>query len=145
LALAMLAAGLFFYLGRTRSTHTEPAQRPSPAVSAPAQNTAALRTALHLPDVEFSSAAGYSRVTVWLAGAVAHDCRALNNPNRIYCDLNGITLPRQLLRKPLGTDKRVRGVRLGQDRPGIARVVVDLPAMRPDHTITRLRNPDRLL
>ncbi len=145
LALAMVASGLLFYLGRTRSTHTEPAQHPSSAVRTPAQNTAALRTAPPVPDVEFSSAAGYSRVTVWLAGAAAHDCRALNNPNRIYCDLNGISLPRELLRKPLGRDKRVRGVRLGQHRPGIARVVVDLPAIPPAHTITRLRNPDRLL
>ena len=76
-------------------------------------------------------AADYTRVTFESAGAIQHNVFALENPDRLVLDLEGIDLTAALtgLTDKIGeADPYVKAVRVGRFKPGTVRLVFDLKA-----------------
>ncbi|MEW5967504.1 MAG: N-acetylmuramoyl-L-alanine amidase [Pseudomonadota bacterium] len=71
----------------------------------------------------------YTRITLEAAQPVAHTFFTLSNPERLVLDLEGVQPGAALdaLAKQLAADDRyVSGLRVGVNRPGVMRVVVEL-------------------
>src|ERR1700736_3679709 len=99
---------------------------------APAQGLAAGATATAgvISSVAVIQASQRSSVRVEGAGCLEVRASRMQNPERLVLDFSGARLAVQKSVIP-GVAAPVRGVRLGQFRPDVARVVVDLTAAAP--------------
>jgi type IV pilus assembly protein PilQ len=98
---------------------------------APAQELAgATATAGVISSVAVTQASQRSSVRVEGAGRLEVRASRMQNPERLVLDFSGARLAVQKSVIP-GVAAPVRGVRLGQFRPDVARVVVDLTAAAP--------------
>jgi len=71
----------------------------------------------------------YTRLTIESRGAIKHALLMVKNPDRLVLDLENIDLPAlqaELAGKLSPADPYVSGVRVGRNRPGVVRVVLDL-------------------
>ena len=93
--------------------------------------------ALHIPlagaativAVRLWPAKDYTRVTLELDEALRFDWQRVPDPERLVVDLEGIELDgaiRELVAKVQPNDPYIRQVRVGQFRPGVVRLVLDL-------------------
>jgi len=103
------------------------------AVPSPAQtqeSTGATATASVISSVAITQAS--QRAAVRVEGEGRLDARAskMSNPDRLVLDFSGTRLAVQRTVIP-GLSAPVRGVRLGQFRPDVARVVIDLTTATP--------------
>lgn len=74
-------------------------------------------------------AADYTRVTLESDVALNATYFAVEKPNRLVIDIEGLELSpqlRELVRKIRSDDPFIAGVRVGQNRPAVARLVLDL-------------------
>ena len=76
----------------------------------------------------------YSRVTIESDGALVAKQFFVTSPPRLAVDIEGIDLSpelRELVAKVKPDDPNIAGIRVGQNAPGVVRLVVDLkqPAM----------------
>jgi len=98
---------------------------------APAQELAgATATAGVISSVAVTQASQHSSVRVEGAGRLEVRASRMQNPERLVLDFSGARLVVQKSVIP-GVAAPVRGVRMGQFRPDVARVVVDLTAAAP--------------
>jgi N-acetylmuramoyl-L-alanine amidase len=95
--------------------------------------------------VDHWSTPGYTRITIRLDRERATQCERLPDPERLYCDFHGLTVPRDYEGEDFAGDPLVGGVRAGQYRPDVARVVFDLKAASARHAVAVLTNPPRLM
>ena len=73
----------------------------------------------------------YTRVTLESSVPIAHDLLQVKNPDRLVLDLQGVDLTtelQQLASKVSATDPYIAGMRMAINRPGVARIVLDLKA-----------------
>ena len=73
----------------------------------------------------------YTRVTLESSVAIAHDLLQIKTPDRLVIDLQGVDLTtelQQLASKVSATDPYIAGMRMAINRPGVARIVLDLKA-----------------
>lgn len=71
----------------------------------------------------------YTRVTLESDTALNATFFAVDKPNRLVIDIEGLELSpalRELVRKIRSDDPYIAGVRVGQNRPNVARLVLDL-------------------
>jgi N-acetylmuramoyl-L-alanine amidase len=74
-------------------------------------------------------AADYTRVTLELDTELKTDYFVLSNPNRLVLDIEGVDMNatlRELVSKVKPDDPYVAALRVGQNRPGVVRLVMDL-------------------
>ncbi len=95
--------------------------------------------------VEHWSSPGYTRITIHLDHQRQPDCGRLPDPERLYCDFDGLTFPADYAGEDFQGDPLVAGLRVGEYRSGVARVVFDLKAPAARHAIAVLDNPPRLI
>jgi len=100
----------------------QPASAPTtkPPVAAP---LAAKGTAIR--DVEIARVKDQTEVHVIGNGQLAYETLRLSNPSRLVLDFAGATV-RTATKSVPGSSDPVVGVRIGQYKPGVARVVIDL-------------------
>ena len=71
----------------------------------------------------------YSRVTIESDAALKATHRMVGSPPRLAVDIDGLDLNpalRELVAKVRGDDPNIAGIRVGQNAPGVVRLVVDL-------------------
>jgi N-acetylmuramoyl-L-alanine amidase len=87
----------------------------------------------------------YTRVVIDVADEISYDYHKLVNPDRIYFDLKEAKLTPELAGKvfPIKGEFLNR-VRVGQYRPDVVRVVLDLGKVK-SYTVFSLYNPDRIV
>ena len=71
----------------------------------------------------------YTRVTIESAAPIVHQLLAVKNPERLVLDLEGVDIGaelQQLAAKVSATDPYIKGIRVGLNRPGVMRLVLDL-------------------
>lgn len=77
----------------------------------------------------------YTRVTLESDTALNATFFAVDNPNRLVIDIDGLELSpqiKELVRKVRADDPYIAGVRVGQNRPKVVRLVIDLKqAIKP--------------
>jgi type IV pilus assembly protein PilQ len=103
------------------------------AVSAPAQTqepAGATATSAVISSVAITQAPQHSSVRVEGEGRLDVHATQMQNPDRLVLDFSGARLAVSKTIIP-GVSEPVRDVRLGQYRPNIARVVVDLSSVAP--------------
>ena len=86
-------------------------------------HAAAVRSARLWPAKE------YTRVTLESSEPIAHDLLQIKNPDRLVLDLRGVDLTtelQQLAAKVSASDPYIAGMRMAINRPGVARIVLDL-------------------
>ena len=88
-----------------------------------------------------------TRVAVETQGAYRFTSEAVDNPSRIYFDLDGLR-PRSAVRHGMQTisvgDRRIKQIRVAEVIPGTTRIVLDL--VGPSEVLSsQLVNPDRLI
>lgn len=80
-------------------------------------------------------AEAYTRVTLESDTALNATFFAVDNPNRLVIDIDGLELSahlKELVRKVRADDPYIAGVRVGQNRPKVVRLVIDLKqAIKP--------------
>ncbi len=114
LACLLLASSAFC----ASSASAQTGSPPPPAASAPPAATL-------IAQVEVSRAGQQTSVRVEGNGRLSYQASRLNDPERLVFDFSGVRLA--LTRTSIPSDlKPVRGVRLGQFKPDVARVVIDL-------------------
>jgi N-acetylmuramoyl-L-alanine amidase len=87
-----------------------------------------------------------TRIAIEVSGEFKYEWDRLSNPDRVFFDILEArqTVSKQRLHViPVG-DGLVRQIRLGQNKPRVVRVVIDLEG-RHDLTVFRLSNPNRLM
>lgn len=103
-----------------------------------------------LQGVRHYSDATHTRVVLDLDGPVTYEAGEAQDPARLFLDLQGVAVPAEIegatleegeQRIPLAGDS-ARRVRVGINRPGVARVVVDLDGVHR-YTLFTLDRPDR--
>lgn len=76
-------------------------------------------------------AADYTRITLEAAQPLSHTMTRLSNPERLVLDLDGVELDavfKSLPEKVQQNDPYIQQIRLGNFKPGVVRVVIDLKA-----------------
>jgi type IV pilus assembly protein PilQ len=102
----------------------------SPSFAQTQEPAGATATAAMISSVAVSQASQHSSVRVEGAGRSEVRTARMQNPERLVLDFSATRLAVQKSTIP-GVAAPVRGVRLGQFRPDVARVVVDLTAAAP--------------
>ena len=85
--------------------------------------------ALALQAVRLWPAKEYTRMTLESASQIGHQLLVVRNPDRLVLDLEGVDVNQelqQLAAKVSGADPYIQGIRIGLNRPGVTRLVVDL-------------------
>src|SRR5450755_2945949 len=102
----------------------------SPSFAQTQEPAGATATASVISSVAVTQASQRASVRVQGAGRLGVRASRMQNPERLVLDFSGTRLATQQSTVP-GVSAPVRGVRLGQFRPDVARVVVDLTAAAP--------------
>lgn len=101
----------------------------------------------HVEVIRFWSFGDVTRIVVETVGDYRFTSDAVNNPPRIFFDLNGLKPPSSVRHGmqtiPIG-DKLVKQIRVAEVNPGTTRVVLDVLAS-VDIVSSQLVNPDRLI
>ena len=113
--------GCLMFVSAALATSPSGAQTQEPAASA---------TASVISSVAVTQAAQRASVRVQGAGPLEVHAARIQNPDRLVLDFSDAKLAVQKTVIP-GVSAPVRGVRLGQFRPDVARVVIDLTAATP--------------
>jgi type IV pilus assembly protein PilQ len=113
--------GCLMFVSAALATSPSGAQTQEPAASA---------TASVISSVAVTQAAERASVRVQGAGPLEVHASRIQNPDRLVLDFSDAKLAVQKTVIP-GVSAPVRGVRLGQFRPDVARVVIDLTAATP--------------
>jgi N-acetylmuramoyl-L-alanine amidase len=96
-------------------------------------------------DIRHWSHPGYTRVVIDVDGEVQYRFGRLPDPDRLYVDLLGAQLAPQLKGQPFTVaDHKLKGIRAGQNQPGVVRVVLDLKGVR-DYHVFAMSGPYRLI
>ncbi len=103
---------------------------PASAQNGPAPAAATPSAATLIAQVQVSRAGQQAHVRVEGNGRLSYEASRLNNPERLVLDFSGVHLALNRTNVP-GDGKPVRGVRLGQFKPDVARVVIDLKRVVP--------------
>lgn len=102
-----------------------------------------------LRDVRYSSFGEYTRVIIELSDPAELSEQRLDNPDRVFFDLPN-TVPHLASGKrgaqivPVG-DRFLKQIRMGENQPGLTRLVFDLSEQGVEHRWTRMENPPRLV
>lgn len=102
-----------------------------------------------LRDVRYSSFGEYTRVIIELSETTDFSEQRLDNPDRVFFDLAN-TVPHLASGKkgaqivPVG-DRFLKQIRMGENQPGLTRLVFDLNEAGIEHRMTRMENPARLV
>src|SRR5712691_7093169 len=102
----------------------------SPALAQTQEPAGATATAAVISSVAITQAPRRSAVRVEGEGRLDVHAARMQNPDRLVLDFAGARLAVQKTVIP-GLSAPVRGVRIGQYRPDVARVVIDLTAATP--------------
>jgi N-acetylmuramoyl-L-alanine amidase len=97
-------------------------------------------------DVRFWTTGETTRVAIEVSGEFSYKSDRLTNPDRVFFDIEESRVALKAGRPEAQNvaDKRVRKIRLAQQRGDISRVVIDLePGV--DYTVSQLSNPERLM
>jgi len=97
-------------------------------------------------DVRFWTAGDTTRVAIEVSGEFHYKTQRLNDPDRVFFDLDNTKLAlkdKKFPTIPVG-DGLVKQVRLAEKQPGIIRVVLDLED-GVDYSVSQLSNPERLM
>jgi N-acetylmuramoyl-L-alanine amidase len=87
----------------------------------------------------------YSRVVIDVTGEVGYKYNNLRNPARIYVDVQGALVNPNLRNMPIPVeDGLLKRVRIGQNKPNVVRVVLDLAVMS-EYRVFKLYNPYRIV
>ncbi|HSR50358.1 MAG TPA: N-acetylmuramoyl-L-alanine amidase [Acidobacteriota bacterium] len=94
--------------------------------------------------IRYWSGPEYTRVVIDLDGEAAFEKEVLQNPYRVYFDLHNARLRSGLPESYDVSDVFIDSVRVGQNRPGVVRVVLDFD-QPGDTTVFRLHDPFRIV
>jgi len=95
--------------------------------------------------VDFRLVDSNPEITLLLSQTIAYDAHRLEQPDRVYIDLHGAHLARELKGATISINKGgVSRIRLAQTQSDAVRVVVDLEK-RFDYSLTTGRNPTALV
>ncbi len=86
----------------------------------------------------------HSRVVIDLERPLRHEVGEVKDPARLFIDLHGADLPADLPRAMTVGGVALSQVRVGVNRPGVVRVVLDLAA-EARYSVFTLAGPDRLV
>ncbi|MGO9096073.1 MAG: N-acetylmuramoyl-L-alanine amidase [Bryobacteraceae bacterium] len=94
--------------------------------------------------VRFWSVGEVTRVAIETDGETSYHAERLDNPDRLFFDLQG-TRPqgKGLETIPVG-DRLLKQIRIARTLPGVTRVVLDLE-VRAEYSVSHLSNPDRIM
>jgi N-acetylmuramoyl-L-alanine amidase len=96
-------------------------------------------------NVRHWTTADCTRVTIDLDGPVRYDSGRVPNPDRLYFDLKGAELNRDLSGKTIAVgDSLLKQIRTGQYRRDVARVVLDF-SQTSEVSVSELTNPFRIV
>jgi N-acetylmuramoyl-L-alanine amidase len=95
-------------------------------------------------DISYWSYPDYTRVVVTLSGDVEYAKKRLSNPDRLYFDIKGSTIKKEIKTNlPIGNGM-LKSVRAGQFNEDTVRVVLDLEKIKDFKMIT-LEDPVRII
>ena len=100
---------------------------------------------VHVTGIQASQGVEHTRIVLNLDHGVKFESGRAHNPERIFFDLSDARAARNLLEAPIAVnDGRVKTMRLGQHRPDVVRLVLDVEGAG-DFSSMLLRDPDRLV
>ncbi len=109
------------------------------AVSAPRNGPAVVQNIRHW------SSGDRTRVMIDVDGPVRFQSGKVENPDRLFFDLSNTELSRELTGKTIAVgDTFLKQIRTGRNKPGVARVVLDL-GQASEVSISQLENPFRIV
>jgi N-acetylmuramoyl-L-alanine amidase len=87
----------------------------------------------------------YTRVVIDMESAVSYNKARLSNPDRIYFDISNAKLSPDLTSRILDVgDDFVKRIRLGKNRDGVIRIVIDVETAN-EYSVSELTNPFRII
>jgi N-acetylmuramoyl-L-alanine amidase len=98
-----------------------------------------------LSNIRFWSNQDYTRVVLQLDKETEFQKEALSNPDRLFFDLLNSRMDRKLINRSYDVNGQfINQIRVGVNRPGVVRVVLDFDALN-QHTVFALYNPFRIV
>jgi N-acetylmuramoyl-L-alanine amidase len=99
----------------------------------------------HVTDIHTWNADNFTRIVVTLEDTVRFDAAHIASPDRIYFDLHKANLGPGLAKRTIDVQNGLlKSVRVGQNREGVVRLVLDVDGAR-DYSAYLLSNPYRLV
>jgi N-acetylmuramoyl-L-alanine amidase len=99
----------------------------------------------HVTEIHTWNADNFTRIVVTLEDTVRFDAAHIASPDRIYFDLHKANLGPGLAKKTIDVQNGLlKSVRLGQNREGVVRLVLDVDGAR-DYSAYLVSNPYRLV
>ncbi len=94
--------------------------------------------------IRYSSSADYTRVVIDLSTGTSYRNDRIQKPDRLYIDLAGSVLPKEMWKTLNLGDGPLKAVRMAQFDPGTVRVVFDLNEIK-NYRIFTLSSPPRIV
>ncbi|MBI2880916.1 MAG: N-acetylmuramoyl-L-alanine amidase [Candidatus Tectomicrobia bacterium] len=104
----------------------------------------AAASGVFVTDVRVWSTPRFARIVIHLDGHASFVYKRLYSPDRIYVDIQGVSLRGALSPGPIREDGVLKGVRVGLNAPSIPRIVLDLKAVE-SYKVFSLRSPERIV
>src|SRR5207302_9609280 len=130
-----------------RRAQDQPASRtPDSSSRRAAAGGTALAQDVEVSRVRITNADNYTRITVELGGRAKYQAARIQDPDRIYLDIENARLSNELLHQPIDipSGSYLKALRVAQNRSDVVRVVLDVAKVK-DYSIFELADPDRLV
>src|SRR5436853_19841 len=130
-----------------RQAQNQPALRtPDSSSRRAAAGGTALAQDVEVSRVGITNADNYTRITVELGGRAKYQAARIQDPDRIYLDLENARLSNELLHQPIDipSGSYLKALRVAQNRSDVVRVVLDVAKVK-DYSIFELADPGRLV
>ncbi len=137
-AVCGVAGAMLWSRGTPRRASVPVVAPPLAAAAAPADTTPQLR------QVSIQQINGRMQVTIALDQMVPYDAHRLADPDRIYVDLHGLHIAREVSHTMQVNTGGVQRIRIAQTQPDTVRVVLDLDSSFR-YTVTTQSSPPQLL
>jgi N-acetylmuramoyl-L-alanine amidase len=141
------AAATLASMNRAAQAASNPTSPPPPPAApqngtqTPSAGKAASSGPATIRDVRYWSNKDHTRISIVSDGRLNFTKEHLANPERVFFDINASRVEGSLRNKILSVgDKFIRQIRIGQNRPDVVRVVLDLNST-PDLRVSELAEP----
>ncbi|PYU18238.1 MAG: hypothetical protein DMG30_28495 [Acidobacteria bacterium] len=129
-----------------RQAQNQPALRtPDSSSRRAAAGGTALAQDVEVSRVRITNADNYTRITVELGGRAKYQAARIQDPDRIYLDIENARLSNELLHQPIDipSGSYLKALRVAQDRSAVV-VVLDVTKVK-DYSVFELADPGRLV
>jgi N-acetylmuramoyl-L-alanine amidase len=131
---------------KAEDTLSTPDTAPTSTAALETRSSPAKSASSEVGPIRVWNADTYTRIVIDLGGQAKYQAARIDDPDRIYFDIEGAKLNKELLRQTIEIPSGgyLKSIRAASNRTGVVRVVLEVTQVK-DYSVFELSGPDRLV